>query len=90
MKCQRCGTETKHGGTFQTLVGFGTFTDALGEHEHNDNCLKRYYRCMNCKNDWIESIRRTCSLKACDWKGKTSCFCHDGEKVDTWTDAETA
>src|SRR3954463_7377005 len=92
MKCPECGSETRHSGTSTTLVGFGgPFTDASGSHEHDDNCLKRYYRCDN-GHDWIESKRRTCNDRhgqpACEWVGKPSGQCHASPKVDAWTDAE--
>lgn len=61
----------------QTLVGY----ESPEGHEHDDNCLSRVYVCGNGHERKV-SKRRSCP--ACDWKGKTSCSCHPGEKVDTW------
>ena len=63
-------------GTAQTLVGYGPFE--LG-HNHDDNCRTRIYRCANGHEIGVR-VRNTCP--ACDWKGKLTCFCHDGEKVE--------
>lgn len=86
MKCPKCETETIHNSTGETLVGYPIFNDELGKHNHNDNCLKRYYHCKNCGHNWIESIIRTCTNKKCDWKGVNKCFCHKEPKVEKWTD----
>jgi len=75
MKCPACGTETtKHSGEWRTLVGYW---------QHDDNCLSREYRCA-CGHKWVESLQRSCSR--CDWVGKATCFCHDGDKVTRWSD----
>lgn len=89
MKCPKCDTETRHTGTGETLVGYPVFVDAQDrEHHHNDNCEKRRYLCVSCGEVWVESIRRRCNIENCDWKGKTTCHCHAGNKVDEWTDPE--
>jgi hypothetical protein len=75
MKCPKCDAECKsHGGTSITLVGYDG---------HDDNCMNRRYGCT-CGQRWTESLRRTCP--DCGWKGKETCFCHTGPKVDQWSD----
>lgn len=86
MKCPDCGTDTRHGGTWATLVGFSPRMIDGVEHDHDGNCLKRYYRCPNCDRHWTESLRRSCSVPGCEWKGKATCFCHPDPKVDAWSD----
>ena len=81
MKCPTCSLETRHTGTSTTLVGYGS----PDGHDHDDNCWKRRYRCAN-GHEWIESRRTRCP--ACDWRGKETCHCHGGPKVDDWTDPE--
>ena len=83
MKCERCQTEAKHGGTWNTLVGYWGFKDG---HDHDDNCRTRFYECGNCHHKWTESKQNTCPV--CDWKGKESCWCHIGDKVTEWSDPE--
>lgn len=78
-KC-RCGAEWDlHTGTSETMVGFSSPPG----HDHDDNCRKRTYICKAGHRATL-SIRRTCP--SCDWRGKETCFCHDGEKVDSWPD----
>ena len=84
MKCPDCGAETRHTGTFRTLVGYGHLSDG---HDHDDNCLTRRYVCEN-QHQWTESRRRRCPKTDCGWMGKASCPCHAGPKVAEWTDAE--
>ena len=81
MKCPVCDKETRHTGMTETLVGY----HSPPGHDHDDNCQKRLYACT-CGHAWIESKQRGCPV--CDWKGKTTCFCHGGEKVAEWTDPE--
>ena len=82
MQCPDCSHETKHGGTAQTLVGYG---DIEG-HDHDDNCYTRRYHCTYCDNQWIESRRNRCPTPGCDWVGKDRCWCHPDPKVDEWSD----
>lgn len=63
----------------QTLVGYSSPPG----HTHDDNCLKRIYRCAN-DHDTVICIRRRCNTSGCDWVGKDSCFCHTGKKSDMW------
>ena len=83
MKCSKCGEETRHAGTSQTLVGYGS----PDGHDHDDNCLKRRYECVN-GHAWVESVRRRCPAEGCDWRGKADCFCHEGSKVEAWSDPD--
>ncbi len=97
MKCLVCGRQCLSAGETTTLVGYGYFVDDQGrKHDHDDNCLKRRYKC-ECGEKWIESKRRTCGdrsdddpppIAGCDWKGKGECDCHSNLKVDEWTDTE--
>lgn len=66
-------------GISQTCVGYSSPPG----HSHDDNCITGY---AICDNDHIVgiSIRRTCP--ECDWKGKESCWCHPGKKLDKWPD----
>ena len=82
MKCAECGADGTHSGEFTTLVGFGGFPAG---HNHDDNCRTRYYHCPN-GHSWTESRRNRCHADGCDWKGKEECFCHQGPKVDEWTE----
>lgn len=83
MQCPTCGEETRHTGTSETLVGYYSEDG----HDHDDNCQKRFYRCVN-GHSWHESIVRRCSDPTCGWRGKTSCFCHVEPKVEAWSDPE--
>ena len=88
MKCPKCEIETKFNIVTETLVGYGQFLDNTGTpHQHNDNCLKREYTCIN-GHEWDESIIRTCNVSGCNWTGKTECGCHKGKKVQCWTDPD--
>lgn len=79
MNCPECGTPfVEHSFTCATLVGPIITNEG---HEHDDNCLKRTYYCAN-GHSTVLSLRRTCPN--CDWKGKKTCFCHQGGKIDTW------
>lgn len=84
MKCPKCKTETKHGGTSQTLVGY----QSPPGHDHDDNCKKRFYECEGCGYIWMESRKNRCPVIGCGWVGKEECFCHKGKKVDEWTDPD--
>ena len=78
MNCPECGGPfVKHGGTSMTLVGYG---DGPCGREHDDNCQKRIYVCKNGHRTEV-SRRNSCE---CGWKGKETCFCHAGTKVDRW------
>ena len=87
--CPECGADfERHSGSMTTLLGFHC-NDA--EHKHDDNCLTRNYECVN-GHRTVLSVKRTCGDKDgvpmpgrnCKWKGKETCFCHPGEKVDAW------
>ena len=82
MKCKKCGNEVKHEGTMSTMVGGHPFWECPLKNQHDDNCITRYYRC-DCGNKWIESKRTVCE---CGWKQEDECFCHEGKKVDEWSD----
>ena len=82
MKCPECGVETRSGGESQTLVGF---MSPVG-HDHDDNCRKRPYKCVN-GHFWQESKQNRCSTPGCTWVGSDECFCHPGKKVKEWTDS---
>lgn len=63
----------------ETLMGFMSPPG----HEHNDNCLKRNYLCVN-GHSVVVSLLRRCATEGCDWVGKRECFCHSGAKVEEW------
>jgi hypothetical protein len=60
-----------------TLVGYGRGNCPLGK-RHDDNCRKALFRCRNGHLRTI-SYRNTCP---CGWKGKLTCFCHKGDKIE--------
>lgn len=68
-------------GYLETLVGYYSPPG----HDHDDNCRRRYYKCANGHGRSV-SLRRTCPT--CNWKGKLTCFCHEGEKVEKWPSFE--
>ena len=73
-------------GIMETLVGYSSFTDDDGNvHEHDDNCLKQNFACVN-DHVWMLSKRRRCKTDGCDWVGKGKCFCHPKKKVDSFCD----
>lgn len=61
----------------QTLVGY--FSPA--GHDHDDNCLHREYVCAAGHQTPFWLLR---SCPACDWVGKTECFCNPGPKLLAW------
>jgi hypothetical protein len=77
MNCPKCNNKLIPSAIAETLVGYFSPPG----HNHNDNCLTRAYRCT-CGYSIIISKRRTCPV--CSWKGKETCFCHPGKKVDEW------
>lgn len=81
--CPKCNGTMVAGGTFSTMVGY---LDPSG-HDHDDNCMNRKYVCGRCGHTWKVSIRRTCKVPGCEWKGKETCFCHEGKKLDEWPPA---
>jgi len=79
MKCPECGEKMDYDGEWETMVGFYSPPN----HDHNDNCLIRVYRCKNGHTIKL-SKRRRCPNPDCDWIGKDECFCHPGKKLDEW------
>lgn len=81
LNCPECGELMSFtegfDGTRETLV---YYVSPPG-HDHDDNCLKRIYRCPNGHARKV-SKRRRCP--SCDWVGKKTCFCHPDPKVDEW------
>ena len=80
-----CGKEMINIGETVTYVGY---ISPKG-HNHNDNCRVRKYQCKY-KHEKIISKRNKCSDRGlnrdCTWKGKETCGCHEGKKVDEWPD----
>lgn len=60
-----------------TLVGYLSLPD----HDHDDNCASVTYRCENNHTETV-NIRRVCPNPSCDWKGRETCFCHQGIKAE--------
>jgi hypothetical protein len=76
--CSECGAKwVKIGETSETSVGYFSPPG----HDHNDNCLVRGYVCAN---GHVTRVSKRRSCPACEWKGRTSCHCHYGTKVDKW------
>lgn len=80
MFCDICGEPTVACKIYETLVGYEKLP---GGHNHDDNCRTRGYRCKN-GHTFIVSRRNRCPVPGCDWRGKETCFCHPGQKVDEW------
>ena len=74
--CKDCHEPMSSIGCRSTMVGYGS-NCPLGL-EHDDNCQKHT---MVCKNGHIREValRRTC---VCGWRGKLTCSCHEGEKLE--------
>lgn len=64
----------------ETLVGYGIGT--CGE-IHDPNCMTRSAWCRDGHRTQI-ALRRTCT--ACDWKGRETCGCFEGNALDAWPD----
>lgn len=76
--CPDCGEKLANKyGTSQTLVGY--FSEP--GHDHDDNCRNRVYEC---KNGHRFEVSKQNKCPSCDWVGKKTCFCCDGEKVAEW------
>ena len=78
--CPTCNGEMKSKGSSVTLVGY---INSPG-HDHDDNCHKRKYICIQCRFILNISKQNKCSNPECDWVGKEECFCHEGKKVKNW------
>lgn len=79
--CPTCSGIMERGFTDSGLVGYSS----PAGHSHDDNCLRSQYVCQNNnKHTLVLSVIRKCSNKACDWKGKTKCFCHPFYKLACW------
>ena len=68
-------------------IGFGESMTLVGYfsepgHNHDDNCRKRLYLCKNNHKFALSKINKC----HCGWEGKKDCFCHKGEKVNSWPD----
>lgn len=77
IRCVECGKVMSSHGYTTTLVGSGNSGCPLGR-SHDDNCQKHDMRCGNGHHRMV-SLRRTCE---CGWKGKLTCLCHEGEKLE--------
>jgi len=75
--CPECGEPMVTNGTGQTLVGYFSPPG----HKHDDNCRSRTYMCAN---KHARRVSKQNSCPACDWKGVSTCFCHDGVKLESW------
>jgi len=78
LMCPECGARyVRHEGTSTTLVGYGH--GPCGR-KHDDNCLKRIYVCERGHETELSVIRKC----ECGWRGKMSCFCRAGDKIEEW------
>lgn len=76
MLCNECGEKMVDQGVYcTTLVGY--MNGECGR-KHDDNCVAHMLQCKN-KHERVVQVRASCP---CGWKGKLTCFCHDGEKVE--------
>lgn len=76
--CIHCNQPMKNTGEYrETLVGY----HSKDGHDHDDNCKGYEYKCPSNHTQMVY-IRRTCSIKGCEWKGKETCFCHKEKKVE--------
>ena len=62
-----------------TLVGYVSPPN----HNHDDNCRSRVYRCEDGHSTALSRINR-CTNPNCDWTGKISCWCHEDPKIKEW------
>ncbi len=79
VKCPICGsTDYQTAGLMgSTMVGyFRGYINGV-YHDHDDNCKTTP---MLCSNGHEFGIRKQNFCPACDWVGKTSCFC-DGNNM---------
>lgn len=74
---------TSDGQTMSTLVGYFSPPG----HNHDDNCQMRLYKCANDHRRAI-SKQNKCPAPGCEWVGKLTCFCHEGEKFKLWPDIQ--
>jgi hypothetical protein len=81
MKCKECDQELKYDYEMSTCVGYSSPPG----HNHDNNCLKRYYYCDQ-GHKYTVSKRRKCPNPTCSWAGKETCWCHPDPKVDKWPD----
>lgn len=84
MKCKECGKPLYHNvewGTSSTLVGYMSPPG----HDHDDNCVNRIYQCDNGHKVNLSVVNK-CPNPRCDWVGRKTCFCHEGEKLEKWPD----
>lgn len=87
-ECPTCGDPIYSDGTL-TMTSVGYF-GGLGQHRHDDNCVTRNYGCRN-GHWWTLSVRRSCGEDpTCEWRGKESCDCHGGPKLDAWPPKRTS
>jgi hypothetical protein len=78
LPCGTCDEEAEKLGSWSmTLVG--SFSPP--GHDHDDNCVQCAFQCKNGHKMEV-SLRRYCPAEECDWKGRTKCFCHEGEKLE--------
>ncbi len=73
--CNKCAGKMVSDVGTSTCVGYFSPEG----HDHNDNCVSRFYECETCGYSFSVSKQNKCP--ACDWVGKSSCFCHEGEKL---------
>ena len=79
--CETCQEPMNVQHNMSTMVGY---LSPPG-HNHDDNCLTRRYACRN--GHTLDVTRRN-RCHACGWRGRTTCFCHKGEKSEFWPDED--
>lgn len=79
--CPQCGMHMHVMSQSTTLVAY----QSPPGHNHDDNCVTRVYMCEGGHRRTVSRINR---CGACEWYGKTKCFCC-GDKVGEWPEDET-
>ena len=82
--CAECEQPMRvHQGTASTLVGYSSPKG----HNHDDNCRFRLYECPAGHFQRL-TVQNRCDAPECKWRGKLTCFCHEGAKLFEWPEAE--
>lgn len=80
MNCPQCNEKLTKTDDYEMSTMVGYFSNCPLGNTHDDNCLTRSYSCVN-EHVLTLSKHRSCE---CGWKGKETCFCHEGKKLEEW------
>jgi hypothetical protein len=81
--CQSQNVEREEG--FVTTLA-GCFSTP--GHDHDNNCVKKGYNCVDCGYRWAQALRRRCPAPDCDFTTKETCFCFKGQALFEWPEAK--